>query len=70
MQFAPNGSYQTQQVLEYVEWLLPEADSPADAVVPVMDWYSAHLVEEVQELVMLRALSPALFLGGHHKRAP
>ena len=62
--FAPNGSYPTQQVLEYLEWLLPEADSPADAVVPVMDWYSAHLAEEVQELVLLRAQSPALFLGG------
>ena len=47
-----------------MEWLLPEADSPADAVVPVMDWCSAHLAEEVQDMVRLQAQSPVLYLGG------
>lgn len=65
VQFAPNGSYKTEQVIEYLGWVLPNVTDPAVAtVVPVLDWYSAHICDEVAELVALKTQSPVLYIGG------
>ena len=64
VQFAPNGSYRTEQVLDYLDWLLPDVENPEETQVPVLDWYSAHLADEVQELVANKTGSLVLYIGG------
>ena len=57
LQLAPKGSYRLQQLLEFLEWDLGAADSPGDddpgatAEVVLLDWFSPHLDEKVDELV-------------------
>ncbi len=65
VQFAPHGSYRTEHVLDYLEWRLEDVEDPRETTVPVLDWYAAHLAEEVQDLVKEKgAGSPTLYLGG------
>ena len=54
VQFAPHGSYRTENVLDYLDWLLPDVEDPEQTEVPVLDWYSAHLADEGQELDLIK----------------
>ena len=66
VQFAPHGSYRLPNVVDYLQWALddPAAERETYTIVPVLDWYSAHLAEEVQEIVKLKTGSPVVYLGG------
>ena len=52
MQSAPKGSYRVEQLLEFFDQLLPVASRPEDACCLYVDWFSAHLSDEVWELVV------------------
>ena len=52
MQSAPKGSYRVEQLLEFFDQLLPTANRPEDACCLYVDWFSAHLSDEVWNLVV------------------
>ena len=66
VQFAPHGSYRLPNVVDYLQWALddPAAERETYTIVPVLDSYSAHFAEEVQEIVKLKTGSPVVYLGG------
>jgi hypothetical protein len=51
VQTQEKGSYRVEDCLEFLDWLLPVAATPADSCVMMLDYYSAHLHESVRELV-------------------
>ena len=42
IQFAPKGSYRTENVLKLLDWALKPVASPAETVVTVLDWATSH----------------------------
>jgi hypothetical protein len=64
VQYAPKGSYRTEQFFDYIDWLLPDIADASSAVIPIADWHSAHLDESVHELVKAKTHGPMLLLGG------
>ena len=56
------GSYRTEDVLDFLDWVLPEAMSPQESIVVMLDWCAAHISEEVAELV--RSKGHVLLLHG------
>ena len=51
LQQQEKGSYRTEDVLAYLNWALPDAASPQESCVVMLDWYSAHLSHDVQALL-------------------
>jgi len=51
IQFQENGSYRSENVVEAIRWALPPATRPEESVVVLLDWFSAHLTEEVQACI-------------------
>ena len=51
LQTQEKGSYRTEDMLEFLDWALPTAACPEESVVVLLDWFSAHLSEEVAELI-------------------
>ena len=51
LQHQERGSYRSKDVSDFLEWALPEAMTPQDSIVVMLDWYSAHLSDEVEETV-------------------
>ena len=47
LQFAPKGSYQLANMLEYFEFAFRPAPRPSDTLVFVLDWYAVHLDGEI-----------------------
>ena len=45
------GSYRSSDVVTFLDWVLPEALSPKDSIVVMLDWFAAHLSEEVAGVV-------------------
>ena len=64
VQTSPKGSYRTEQLLEYFDELLPVAERPEDSVCLMLDWFSAHLSEEVWEQVVEEKGHMLAFHGG------
>ena len=64
LQFAPCGSYRCENMLEYLDWLLPHCQDPKDAIVPVYDWYAPHKNPLLLELVLDRGHGTDLLIGG------
>lgn len=64
VQFAPKGSYRTEQFCQYLDWLLPDVQSPIDAIVPIYDWASCHLSPFVSELLDHKGHYCELQIGG------
>ncbi len=54
----------TETFVDYMDFVLPDVEDPADTVVPITDWYAAHLAQEVRDLVVAKTQSPLVFLGG------
>ena len=51
VQVQENGSYRSEDVVEALDWMLPNASSSQEHILVILDWYSGHLTEEVAELV-------------------
>ena len=51
VQVQDHGSYKSVDVVEALDWMLPQAGDPKESIVVLLDWYSGHLTEEVAELV-------------------
>jgi hypothetical protein len=51
VQTQEKGSYRVEDVLEFLDWWLPVAEHPQDSLLVMLDWFSAHLHEKVQQLV-------------------
>ena len=64
LQFQEKGSYRLQDVLEFLEWLLPTVDKVEDSQLIVLDWYSAHLDPDVKTLVERKGHKLLLQGGG------
>ena len=62
--FAEHGSVTTESWLEYLEFILPVVEDPADAVVVITDWYAPHLDQQALDFTLERTLSPTVMLGG------
>ena len=63
LQHQSRGSYRTEDVLNFLDWALPAAESEQDSAVVMLDWFSAHLAEEVQALVRAKG-HVLLYHGG------
>ena len=64
VQTAPKGSYRVEQLLEYLDLLLPVAERPEDSVCLYLDWFSAHLSAEVWDLVVEQKGHMLAYHGG------
>ena len=51
LQFAPKGSYRMENVFEFLNWDLGEADGDDDMEMFFLDWYSAHVDPALQDLI-------------------
>ena len=63
LQYQERGSYRAEDCVDFLDWALPAASCPADSVVVMLDWFSAHLSEEVQALIRAKG-HVLLFHGG------
>ena len=62
-QVQEEGSYRSPDVVEVLEWMLPQAHSPDESMIVMLDWFSGHLTEEVAECVQRKG-HVLLFHGG------
>ena len=46
MQVQKEGSYRSPDVVEALEWMLPQADTPDQSMIVMLDWFSGHLIDE------------------------
>ena len=51
LQVQENGSYRSEDVVKALDWILPSATCPEDSIVVVLDWFSGHRTDEVEELL-------------------
>ena len=51
VQVQVNGSYRSEDVVEALDWMLPNATNSTESIVVLLDWYSGHLTEEVLNIV-------------------
>ena len=63
VQVQENGSYRSEDVVEALDWMLPNAKNAMESIVLLLDWFSGHLTEEVAELVRRKG-HVLLFHGG------
>ena len=63
IQVQENGSYRSEDVAAFLEFVLPDAASAEESIVVLLDWYSGHRTEEVAELVARKG-HVLLFHGG------
>lgn len=59
----PSGSYKSVDVVEALDWMLPDAADSSESIILMLDWYSGHLTEEVVELVRRKG-HVLIFHGG------
>jgi hypothetical protein len=63
VQIQENGSYRSGDVVEALEWILPDASVTGESLVVLLDWFSGHLTEEVADIVRRKG-HVLLFHGG------
>jgi hypothetical protein len=63
VQVQENGSYRSGDVVEALEWMLPDAKTAAESIVVMLDGYSAHLTPEVREVISRKG-HVLMFHGG------
>ena len=63
-QFQEKGSYRTEDVVEFLNWALPDAHRPEDSIVVLLDWFAPHCSDEVRELVNSKGHVLLLHGGG------
>lgn len=64
VQFQENGSYRAEDVVAALRWGLPPAASPQESVVVMLDWFAAHLTEQVQDCIRELGHIPLYHGGG------
>ena len=64
IQVQEKGSYRTEDVLAVLEWMLPQAGEESESTIVMLDWYSAHLSSEVQDLITRKGHILLLHGGG------
>lgn len=47
LQHCESGSYRTEHITEFLEFVLPKAETHGESVVVLLDWYAPHLSEQV-----------------------
>lgn len=63
VQVQVNGSYRSSDMVEALRWMLPDAEGPGDSIIVLLDWYSGHRTDEVEELIAAKG-HILLFHGG------
>ena len=63
IQTQAEGSYRSKDVVDALDWMLPQALSPQDSIIVLLDWFSGHLTEEVAAKVKEKG-HVLLFHGG------
>ena len=63
LQVQENGSYRSGDMVEALEWILPDAADSSESIIVLLDWFSAHRSEEVAELVRRKG-HVLIFHGG------
>ena len=63
MQTQEEGSYRTEDMVDALNWMLPEAHSKEESIVVLLDWFSGHLTEEVADAIRSKG-HVLLFHGG------
>ena len=51
LQAQEHGSYRSEDMVEALDWMLPKAGSGEESMVVMLDWYSGHRTQEVEDLV-------------------
>ena len=49
MQTQVQGSYRSEDMVEALDWMLPQAASSDESIIVLLDWFSGHLTEEVAD---------------------
>ena len=57
------GSYRSEDMVEVLDWMLPVPSSPEESIIVLLDWFSGHLTEEVEEKIVSKG-HVLLFHGG------
>ena len=63
IQTQEEGSYRSKDVVEALDWMLPQAQSSKDSIIVLLDWFSGHLTEDVATKVREKG-HVLLFHGG------
>ncbi len=63
VQVQEKGSYRSEDMVDFLEWALPDANSSDESIIVLLDWFSGHRTDEVQELVARKG-HVLLFHGG------
>ena len=63
LQVQENGSYRASDCAAALEWILPDAADSSESLVVLLDWFSAHRSEEVEQVVHRKG-HVLLFHGG------
>ena len=58
------GSYRSADVVEALEWMLPDASSSEESVIVLLDWFSGHLTDEVATCIKSKGHVLLLHGGG------
>jgi len=51
MQTQEEGSYRSEDMVDALNWMLPEAHSKEESIVVLLDWFSGHLTQEVEDAI-------------------
>ena len=63
VQVQVHGSYRSEDMVQALEWMLPDSEKPEDSIIVLLDWYSGHRTEEVEALIAAKG-HVLLFHGG------
>ena len=57
------GSYRSEDMVEALEWMLPDAADSSESIVVTLDWYAGHRTEEVLSIITRKG-HVLIFHGG------
>ena len=63
IQVQENGSYRSEDMVDFLEWALPDATVPEESLIVILDWYAGHRTKEVEECIKRKG-HVLLFHGG------
>ena len=59
----PSVRFVSADVVEALEWMLPQANAPNESCIVVLDWFSGHLTKEAAAIIKQKG-HVRLFHGG------
>jgi hypothetical protein len=63
VQVQAHGSYRSEDTVEALDWMLPDASESNESIIVLLDWFKGHLTEEVAEKIRSKG-HVLLFHGG------